>query len=187
MVAQHIANGMYGLILVEPEGGLPAVDREFYVMQGEVYTNEAFGSTGHLTENLQALLNENPEYFVFNGAVGALTDQKPLKTNVGETVRIFFGVGGPNFTSSFHVIGEIFDRVYNQASLSTPAMTDVQTTLVPPGGATVVEFQLQVPGRYILVDHALSRLQRGLAGYLIAEGPENPDIFNGTATSGSGH
>lgn len=187
MVAQHIANGMYGMILVEPEEGLPAVDHEFYVMQGEVYTNEAFGSTGQLTESLQALLNEDPEYLVFNGAVGALTEQKPLKANVGETVRIYFGVGGPNFTSSFHVIGEIFDRVYNQASLTTPAMTDVQTTTVPPGGATVVEFGLEVPGRYILVDHALSRLQRGLAGYLIAEGPEAPEIFDGTTTSGSGH
>jgi nitrite reductase (NO-forming) len=187
MVAQHIANGMYGMILVEPEEGLPPVDREFYVMQGEVYTNEAFGSTGLLTENLDALLDENPEYLVFNGAVGGLTDQKPLKANVGETVRIFFGVGGPNFTSSFHVIGEIFDRVYDQASLTSPALTNVQTTLVPPGGATMVEFTLEVPGRYILVDHALARLQRGLAGFLIAEGPENPDVINGTVTSGSGH
>jgi nitrite reductase (NO-forming) len=187
MVAQHIANGMYGLILVEPEEGLPPVDREFYVMQGELYTNEAFGSTGPLTENLQALLNEDPEYLVFNGAVGGLTEQKPLQANVGETVRIFFGVGGPNFTSSFHVIGEIFDRVYDQASLTSPALTNVQTTLVPPGGATMVEFGLEVPGRYILVDHALSRLQRGLAGFLIAEGPENPEIYHGTPTDGSGH
>ena len=187
MVAQHIANGMYGLILVEPEEGLPPVDREFYVMQGEVYTNEAFGSTGHLTENLQALLNEDPEYLVFNGAVGALTEQKPLKAKVGETVRIFFGVGGPNFTSSFHVIGEIFDRVYEQASLTSPALTNVQTTTVPPGGATIVEFKLEVPGRYILVDHALARLQRGLAGFLIAEGAENPEIYTGTPVPGSGH
>jgi len=187
MVAEHIANGMYGLILVEPAEGLPPVDREFYVMQGEVYTNEAFGSTGLLTENVQALLNENPEYLVFNGAVGGLTEQKPLKANVGETVRIFFGVGGPNFTSSFHVIGEIFDRVYDQASLTSPALTNVQTTLVPPGGATMVEFSLEVPGRYILVDHALARLQRGLAGFLIAEGAENPDIYHGTPTDGSGH
>jgi nitrite reductase (NO-forming) len=187
MVAQHIANGMYGLILVEPEEGLPPVDREFYVMQGEIYTNEAYGSTGLLTENLDALLDENPEYLVFNGAVGGLTEQKPLKANVGETVRIFFGVGGPNFTSSFHVIGEIFDRVYDQASLTSPPLTNVQTTLVPPGGATMVEFTLDVPGNYILVDHALARLQRGLAGFLIAEGPENPDIIDGAVTSGSGH
>lgn len=187
MVAQHIANGMYGLILVEPEESLSHVDREFYVMQGEIYTKEAFGSTGHLTENIEALLNEDPEYLVFNGAVGSLTTQKPLKANVGETVRIFFGVGGPNFTSSFHVIGEIFDRVYDQASLTSPALTDIQTTVVPPGGATVVEFELEVPGTYLLVDHALSRMQRGLMGYLIAEGPENPDIFNGTPSPGSGH
>lgn len=187
MVAQHIANGMYGLILVEPEEGLPPVDREFYVMQGEVYTTEAFGSTGLLTENIDALLNEDPEYLVFNGAVGALTAHRPLKANVGETVRIFFGVGGPNFTSSFHVIGEIFDRVYDQASLSSPPLADVQTTLVPPGGATVVEFGLEVPGTFLLVDHALARLQRGLAGYLVVEGPENPEIFNGTPTSGDGH
>ena len=187
MVAEHIANGMYGLILVEPEEGLTPVDREFYVMQGEIYTKEAFGSTGLLTENPQSLLNEDPEYLVFNGAVGGLTDQKPLKANVGETVRIFFGVGGPNFTSSFHVIGEIFDRVYDQASLTSPALTNVQTTTVPPGGATMVEFSLEVPGRYILVDHALARLQRGLAGFLVAEGHENPEIINGTMTSGSGH
>jgi nitrite reductase (NO-forming) len=187
MVAEHIANGMYGMILVEPEEGLPPVDREFYVMQGEIYTNEAFGSTGLLTENTKAILNEDPQYLVFNGAVGGLTEQKPLKAKVGETVRIYFGVGGPNFTSSFHVIGEIFDRVYDQASLTSPALTNVQTTLVPPGGATMVEFKLEVPGRYILVDHALARLQRGLAGFLIAEGTENHEIYDGTPTSGSGH
>jgi len=187
MVAQHIANGMYGLILVEPEGGLPSVDREFYVMQGEVYTTGKMGEQGKQTSDVDKLLNEDPEYLVFNGAVGGLTAQKPLKANVGEIVRIFFGVGGPNFTSSFHVIGEIFDRVYNLASLTAPPLTNVQTTLVPPGGATVVEFKLEVPGRYILVDHALSRMQRGLAGYLIVEGPDAPEIFNGTPSPGSGH
>ncbi|MBK8823620.1 MAG: nitrite reductase, copper-containing [Anaerolineales bacterium] len=187
MVADHISNGMYGLILVEPEGGLPPVDREFYVMQGELYTTGEFGEQGHQMSDTTKLLDEEPEYFVFNGAVGSLTTQKPLKANVGETVRIFFGVGGPNFTSSFHVIGEIFDRVFDQASLTGAPLTDVQTTLVPPGGATMVEFSLEVPGNYILVDHALSRLQRGLAGYLIVEGPDAPEIFLGTPSAGSGH
>jgi nitrite reductase (NO-forming) len=188
MVAQHIANGMYGLILVEPEGGLPPVDREFYVMQGELYTAQPFGTAGALTEDTLKLLDENPEYFVFNGASMALAgDAHALRANVGETVRIYFGVGGPNFTSSFHVIGEIFDRVYDQASLTAAPLTDVQTTLVPPGGATMVEFKLEVPGRYILVDHALSRLQRGLAGFLYAEGDPNPEIFHGEETAGSGH
>lgn len=178
MVAQHISNGMYGLILVEPEEGLPPVDREFYVMQGEVYTQEPIGQTGANTFSQEKLLNETPEYFVFNGSVGALTAAHPLQANVGETVRIFFGVGGPNYVSSFHVIGEIFDRVYETASLTAPPLTDVQTTLVPTGGATMVEFTLNVPGRYILVDHSLSRLERGLAGFLFAEGSENPEIFS---------
>lgn len=178
-VAHHIANGMYGLILVEPEGGLPPVDREFYVMQGEVYTAQPYGSRGLLDFDAQALLDERPQYFVFNGAAGGLTSEThALRANVGETVRIFFGVGGPNFTSSFHVIGEIFDRVYDQASLTTGPLTDVQTTVVPPGGAAMVEFTLDVPGRYILVDHALSRLERGLAAYLIAEGEDDPAVFH---------
>lgn len=186
MVAHHITNGMYGLILVEPEGGLPPVDREFYVMQGEIYTTEPLGTAGAHTFNVEKLLNEQPEYFIFNGAVGGLTAESPLKGNVGETVRIFFGVGGPNFTSSFHVIGEIFDRVYDQGSLTAQPLTDVQTTLVPPGGAAMVEFKLEVPGRYILVDHALSRLERGLAGYLLVEGEQDETIYDGPL-SGMGH
>ncbi len=178
-VAHHITSGMYGLILVEPEGGLSPVDREFYVMQGELYTAQPYGTAGHLDFSYQKMLDEHPEYFVFNGAAGALTQEDyALRAEVGETVRIFFGVGGPNFTSSFHVIGEIFDRVYDQASITSPPLTDVQTTLVPPGGATMVEFTTDVPGNFILVDHALSRMERGLAGYLIVEGDENPDIYH---------
>lgn len=179
-IGHHISSGMYGLILVEPVGGLPPVDHEFYVMQGEIYTAQPYGTKGHLEFSHEKMLDEDAEYFVFNGAAGALTqDEYAMRTEVGDTVRIYFGVGGPNAISSFHVIGEIFDRVYDQASLTSPPLTDVQTTLVPPGGATVVEFTLDVPGRYILVDHALSRLERGLVGFLYAEGEENPAIFSG--------
>jgi nitrite reductase (NO-forming) len=187
MVAEHISNGMYGLILVEPEGGLPKVDHEFYIMQGELYTSGKFGDKGALGPDVDKLLNETPDYYVFNGGVGSLTTEHPLKAKVGETVRLFFGVGGPNKISSFHVIGEIMDRVFDQASLTSPALTDVQTTLVPPGGATMVELQFQVPGRYIFLDHAIARMQRGLAGYIIVDGPPAPDIFNGTPMPGSGH
>jgi nitrite reductase (NO-forming) len=187
-VAHHIASGMYGLIIVEPEEGLPPVDREFYVMQGEIYTEQPFGTLGHVDFSHEAMLNEDPEYIVFNGmAAGLALDDNAMRANVGETVRIFFGVGGPNFTSSFHVIGEIFDRVYTFASFTSEPMLDVQTTLVPPGGAAVVEFGLEVPGRYILVDHALSRLERGLVGFLYVDGEENTEIFSGTETEGSGH
>ncbi len=187
MVAHHIANGMYGLILVEPEGGLPPVDREFYVMQGEIYTQAEFGQHGPQEFSVEKLLNERPEYFVFNGAVGALSKLHTLKAKVGETVRIYFGVGGPNYTSSFHVIGEIFDRVYNLADVMSPPARGIQTVTVPAGGATIVEFKLDVPGNYILVDHALSRAERGLIGILQAEGPPNPDIFEGVVDPGAGH
>jgi nitrite reductase (NO-forming) len=189
MVANHISSGMYGLILVEPPGGLPKVDREYYVMQGELYTDRPFGQQGHDEFSVEKLLGERAEYFVFNGAVGALTTEHPMKAKVGETVRIFFGVGGPNATSSFHVIGEIFDRVYKEAAVGSPPAANVQTTMVPAGGAAIVEFKLEVPGRYILVDHSLSRLERGLAGFLVVEGDANPAVFHGAngAASASGH
>jgi nitrite reductase, copper-containing len=191
MVAQHIANGMYGMILVEPEGGLPKVDHEFYVMQGEIYTEQPFGTAGLVEESYDKLISERPEYFIFNGTTDALK-KNPLKAKVGETVRIFFGVGGPNYTSSFHVIGEIFDKVYPMASLTSAPLNDVQTITTPPGGASMVEFKVEVPGNYVLVDHALSRVERGLAGVLQVEGPENEAIFKDynpqrSAQSSSGH
>lgn len=177
MVANHISAGMYGLILVEPVGGLPKVDHEFYVMQGELYTSEAFGQSGVQEFSVDKLLSERPEYFLFNGAVGALVTEHPLRAKVGETVRIFFGVGGPNFTSSFHVIGTIFDKVYTFGGVASVPQLGVQTVSVAPGGAVVVDLSLPVPGRYVIVDHALSRLQRGLVGALLVEGPANPDIY----------
>jgi len=178
MVAQHISNGMYGMILVEPAGGLPKVDREFYVMQGELYTAQPHGTLGENEFSLEKLLKEQPEHMMFNGTMDALTKTHRMEAKVGETVRIFFGVGGPNATSSFHVIGEVFDRVYSQADLTSPPLKNVQTTSVAPGGATMVEFKVEVPGRYILVDHALSRLEKGLAGFLYVTGPENPAVFH---------
>jgi len=187
MVAEHIANGMYGLILVEPEGGLPPVDHEFYVMQGEIYTDIPHGQRGSAEFSVEKLLNERPEYFVLNGSVGALTKLHPLQAKVGETVRIFFGVGGPNYTSSFHVIGEIFDKVYTLGGAHTAPLEGIQTVTVPAGGAVIVDFKLEVPGNYTLVDHALSRMERGLVGILSVEGQPNPEIYNGQVMPGMGH
>jgi nitrite reductase (NO-forming) len=126
----------------------------------------------------EKLISERPEYFLFNGAVGALTKSHPLRARIGESVRIFFGVGGPNFTSSFHVIGEIFDHVYEGASLGALPLTGVQTVSVPPGAATVVDFKIQRGARYTIVDHALSRLERGLVGFLIVDGPRDDDLMH---------
>ena len=178
VVAQHISHGMYGLILVEPEGGLPKVDREFYVMQGEIYTVQRHDEKGLHKFSVDNMLAENPQYVVFNGTRDALTKTYKMKANTGNTVRIYFGVGGPNLGSSFHVIGEMFDKVYPEASLISPPLKGVQTIHVPPGGATIVEFKVDYPGRYILVDHALSRMEKGSAAYLTVTGKANPAIFN---------
>jgi nitrite reductase (NO-forming) len=176
MVAHHIASGMYGLIVVEPAGGLPKVDQEFYVVQGDFYLQGAPGEKGLRGFSVEKMLDERPDYVLFNGSVGALSKENALKAKVGETVRIFFGVGGPNLTSSFHVIGEIFDRVHPEGA--SESQRNVQTTLVPTGGATMVEFKVEVPGSYVLVDHSLGRLQKGGAGFLEVEGLENPEVFH---------
>jgi nitrite reductase (NO-forming) len=188
MVAHHIANGMYGLIVVEPEAGYAKVDREYYVMQGDFYLSGDRGQAGHHEIGMADMLAENPDYVLFNGSAGALTGANALQANVGETVRLFFGVGGPNLTSSFHVIGEIFDRVHPEGA--SQAVTHVQTTLVPTGGAAIAEFTVEVPGDYILVDHSLTRLEKGGAAILTVTGPETPAVFqpitHGTGGSG-GH
>src|SRR5690606_24520160 len=152
------------------------VDREFYIMQGELYTAQRHGSRGHQEFSLEKLLDERPEHMMFNGSMDALTSTYNMQADTGETVRIFFGVGGPNLASSFHVIGEIFDRVY--FSLSDAPQTDLQTALVPPGGAAMFEFKVDVPGRYTIVDHALSRAEKGLAGVLTVNGEEDHTIFH---------
>lgn len=183
-VANHMTHGMYGLILVEPKVALAKVDKEFYVMQGEFYARGGMGRKGIQLFDAEAMLDGKPTYIVFNGKVRGLADS--MQMNTGETARIFFGNGGVNLVSSLHLIGEIFDRVYPEASLSFPH-TSVQTTLVPAGGATVVEFKTEVPGNYVLVDHALSRLDRGAWGVLKVSGPEDKSVFDGVVVPGHGH
>jgi nitrite reductase (NO-forming) len=188
MIPHHISRGMYGLMVVEPAQGWPKVDREYYVMQGDFYLTGDPTKPGLHELDAGKLTAEHPDYVLFNGGVGALSKENALKANVGETVRIFFGLGGPNTTSSFHVIGEIFDRVNPEAGAEF--VRDVQTTLVPAGGAAIVEFKLDVPGSYILVDHSLGRLQKGAAGFLTVEGEPNSDVFQPLETgmtADSGH
>lgn len=185
LVPQHISSGMYGLIVVDPAEGWRPVDREFYVMQGELYTTGKTDEKGLQDVSFEKMFAENPEYIVFNGAKDALTGSKALTAVAGQTVRIFFGVGGPNKVSSFHVIGEIFDVVYQEASPDAVAQ-HVQTTLVPAGGATVVEFRVDEPGTYVLVDHSLSRLIKGAAGHLVVTGAPNDNLYDGASTKGAG-
>lgn len=182
-VGMHVANGMYGLIMVEPKKNLPQVDKEFYVMQGDFYTVGGYGEAGLQPFDMNKALKEDADYVVFNGSVGSLKDDKALHANVGDKVRIFIGNGGPNLTSSFHVIGEIFDNVYVEGG--STINHNVQTTVVPPGGAAIVEFTVQVPGDYILVDHALMRaFNKGAIGFLKVAGDPNLIVYSGQQSEG---
>jgi nitrite reductase (NO-forming) len=175
MVGQHVANGMYGMIVVEPPEGLPKVDREFYLMQGDVYLKGDRGQKGLREFSLDKLFEEDPEYVIYNGSVGSLTGSRALRARVGETVRFFFGVGGPNKDSAFHVVGESFDSLHPEGAAE--ALTDVQTTLVPPGGATMATMKLSVPGHYMIEDHHITRLEKGAMANLEVEGDQNPAVF----------
>lgn len=177
-VGMHIANGMYGLILVQPRAGMPKVDREFYIMQSEFYTKGSYGQAGLQPFDMKKALAEKADYVVFNGAVGALVGKKAIRAKVGETVRLFVGNGGPNLVSSFHVIGEIFDKVYVEGGAKVNK--NVQTTLVPAGGSVIVDFRLDVPGTFILVDHSIFRaFNKGALGMLKVEGKARKDIYSG--------
>lgn len=178
-VGMHVANGMYGLILVEPIGGLPPVDREFYVMQSEFYTKGKHGEAGLQPFNMEKALAEQPDYVVFNGAVGAMAGDNAGQAKVGERVRLFVGNGGPNLVSSFHVIGEIFDNVYTEGGIK-PNQHQVQTTLIPAGGSAIAEFTLDVPGTYLLVDHSIFRaFNKGAVAMLKVSGPEDRLVYSG--------
>lgn len=177
-VGMHIANGMYGLILVEPKEGLPKVDREYYVVQGDFYTKGDYGQPGLQPFDMKKAINEHPDYVVFNGSVGSLTGDNSLKAKVGETVRLFVGNGGPNLVSSFHVIGEIFDKVYVEGGKLEN--NNIQTTLVPAGGSAMVEFKLEVPGNLVLVDHSIFRaFNKGALGTIAVSGDPNPEVYSG--------
>lgn len=185
-VGMHIANGMYGLILVEPEGGLPPVDKEYYVMQGDFYTKGKYGEPGMQPFDMTKAVDEHPDYVVFNGKVGALTGDGALTAKKGETVRLYMGNGGPNIVSSFHVIGEIFDKVHVEGG--DLINENVQTTLIPAGGAAIVEFKVDVPGTFILVDHSIFRaFNKGALGMLKVEGDEDKKIYSGTTQEGIYH
>ena len=181
-VAMHVANGMYGLILVEPKEGMSKVDHEYYVMQGDFYTQGKNGEQGLQSFSMSKAIDEKPEYVVFNGSAGSLTGENSLQAKKDETVRLYVGVGGPNLTSSFHVIGEIFDNLYQEGNTSTP-VHNVQTTMIPAGGAAYMEFKVNVPGTYILVDHSLTRaFNKGALGMLKVTGDEDKTIYSGKLT-----
>ena len=175
-VGMHIGNGMYGLVLVEPKEGLPKVDKEFYIVQGDFYTKGKYGEPGLQPFDMDKAIREDADYVVFNGHVGAIAGDNALKAKVGETVRMYVGNGGPNLVSSFHVIGEIFDKVYVEGGKLINE--NVQSTLIPAGGAAMIEFKVDIPGSFTIVDHSIFRaFNKGALGQLVVEGEDHPEIM----------
>ena len=175
-IPAHIANGMYGLILVEPKHGLSRVDHEFYIIQSDFFTQPSEDESV-LEFSIKKGMSEKPDYVVFNGNFGALKKDNALKAKAGDKIRVYFGNIGPNSLSSFHIMGEIFDQVYLEGALNGITNKNVQTTLVPSGGAAIVEFKVDTPGNYLLVDHSIFRIKKGALGILEVSGEENPEIF----------
>jgi nitrite reductase (NO-forming) len=177
-IPMHMANGMYGMILVEPKAGLPKVDREYYIMQSEWYTKAPHGTHGMMQLDMQKGEDEKPTYVVFNGSAHSLMGKGALTAKVGDRVRLFVGDADPNLTSSFHVIGEVFDNVYSEGG-TVANQHNVQTTLIPSGGATIVEFGVENPGNLILVDHSIFRAtNKGAMGMLHVTGNVNANVFH---------
>ncbi len=176
-MAVHMAHGMYGMILVEPVEGLPAVDKEFYVMQGEIFTTGAIGRRGLQAFDAKKMMESTPTYVTFNGRPDGAVGK--MRANVGDKIRMYVGNGSVINSSSFHIVGEIFDTVYPEASIGGAMFKNVQTTNVPAGGATIVEFTVDYPGTYVLVDHALMRADKGAWGTLEVTGEADPTIFDG--------
>ena len=174
----HVTSGMYGSIVVLPEGGLPEVDKQFYLMEGDFYTEPSADDPNRHVYSADRVSDENPSYVVTNGKVGALTGDNALQARVGETVRFFYGQA--NDESWIHIIGGHFDTVYSRGSFHPDSDREygVETTVVPAGSVVVAEYTFRYPGLYLLVNHELIRAtEKGQAVQIRVEGEEDPDIM----------
>lgn len=177
----HISSGMYGMIVVEPKEGLPEVDHEFYFGQNEVYLDGDPGQKGIREFNFDAMKDENPAYVLLNGEKNAITGEGrgPVKVKKGETARVFLVNGGPNLTSSFHPIGNVFTKAWREGAVMSNPERYVQTMPVAPGSCGVFEMEFPVPETIHLVDHALSRVaHKGMKGNIVVEGEPEKGIYN---------
>ena len=178
----HISAGMFGLIFVEPPEGLPEVDREIYLGQHELYTKDPKSDQhNHQHFDYERMIAEDPNYVLLQGAKTALTADRagPMKARVGETARVFFVNGGPNLTSNFHPIGNVWSKAWREGAIASDPERYVQTMAVPPGSCGIFEMEFPVPETVKLVDHALSRVvHKGMLGEIVVEGEPRPNVFD---------
>jgi len=167
-VAMHIANGMYGALVVDPATPLPRA-KEFVLVQSEFYLSAKPGPDGAHTLDWGKLLELVPDHVVFNGRASQYAEH-PLDVAPGELVRLYVVNAGPNRISSFHVVGGIFARVFEDGSEANP-LIGVQTVNVPVGGGSIFEVRLREPGDYPFVSHAFADATKGAVGVLRALPP----------------
>ncbi|MEP6609803.1 MAG: multicopper oxidase domain-containing protein [Burkholderiaceae bacterium] len=179
MVLEHIASGMYGMMIVEPRGGYPTkVDREYAILQSEFYTKpdpqrrKVDGAPLYVLDG-DRVRSKAPTYTVFNGRHNGFVE-KPLLSKPGERVRLFVMNVGPSNTSSFHVVGTIFDRVWIDGNPDNQ-LRGMQTVLLGSSSGAIVEFMVPEAGSYVMVDHHFANASQGAIGLIAAGGkPEEP-------------
>ena len=161
-VLQHIANGMYGAIIVDPAQPLPPADVSYVLVQGEWYAQQVSGT--QMSGDYQKMLNVTPDEVVFNGVAFQYNDH-PLTAKVGQRVRLYVVDAGPNLPSAFHIIGGMFAAVYPDGD-SNHALAGVSTYPIAPGQGVVFDTIMQQAGKYPIVDHSMRDMMLGAAGLL---------------------
>jgi nitrite reductase (NO-forming) len=181
-VLQHASMGQYGVVIVSPKNGYPTdgeVNREYVIVQSELYLKE--GPGGLYVLDYEGATKKEPSLVVFNGHRDSMMT-RPLTADVGDRVRYYVQNVGPNDTSSMHVIGAIFDRVYYEGNLANQSQ-GMQTVLLGASNGAVLEYIVPEPGAYILVDHEFADAMKGAMGKLVA-GQMSPTVTEASMHGG---
>jgi nitrite reductase (NO-forming) len=163
-VLAHIANGMYGAIVVDPAKPLPKADREYVLVASEWYM-DGDGIAKPASLNMDKARAMAPDWTTFNGYANQYVTH-PLTAKSGENVRFYVVAAGPTLETAFHVVGTIFNRAWVNADVTNPPQNGVQTVSVPPGGGGVFDVRIDKPGLYPFVSHAFAHVDLGQVGLL---------------------
>ncbi|MGH3080373.1 MAG: multicopper oxidase domain-containing protein [Gaiellaceae bacterium] len=169
-VLAHIANGMYGAIVVSPAKSLPKADREYVLVGSEWYLN-ADGIKEPASLDMAKARAMTPDWTTFNGYANQYVTH-PLTSNPGETVRFYVVAAGPTENVNFHVVGTIFDRAWVNSDVTSPPQRGIQTAVVAAGGGGVFDVKIDGPGTYPIVSHAFAHVDLGQVGILKVGNPK---------------
>jgi nitrite reductase (NO-forming) len=164
-VLMHIANGMYGAIVVDPKPGvLPKVDKNYVLVASEWYL-DSNGLNKPAQFNMTKAHARQPDWMTFNGYSGQYVTH-PLSAAPGETIRFWVVDAGPSIDTDFHIVGTILNRAWVDAGVTSKPLRNVQTVAVPAGGGGVFDVKIDKPGLYPFVSHAFAAVDQGQVGLL---------------------